>query len=127
MTQNPAETPDQGAGGIPAWTLGDRLAKALKHADLDQQQMAEHLELSRNTISNYINDHTRPKRSVVWDWAVRCGVPPTWLATGEIDLRDPSDQGNALNRCSIDSEDDNVLIGRFPLSERVLWGDELAD
>lgn len=112
MNENPAEM-DTGAV-VPEWTLGDRLAKALRHADISVQEMADHLDVHRNTVSGYINDRARPSKSTVWDWAVRCGLPPTWVATGVVDLREGADdQGIAQNTWSVHfDDDDNVLL--FP-------------
>lgn len=62
----------------------DRLAKALRLANISSNEMADHLEMSRTTISNYINGRTNPKRSIMRDWAIRTGVPLTWLETGQL-------------------------------------------
>lgn len=67
-----------------AFTLGDRLAKALAVANMSNQDMAEALDVSRNTVSNYINGNTHPKRLYLKEWAVRTGVPPEWLETGHV-------------------------------------------
>jgi len=61
----------------------DRLAKALKIANITGIEMAEHLGLSRTTVSNYINGRTTPSRSLVRDWALRTGVPFSWLENGD--------------------------------------------
>lgn len=78
------------AGEVPAEALGDRLWRALKHVNMGKGQMAEHLGVDRNTVSRYINDKVTPSRSVLRLWALRCGVPYTWLATGEL----PTDSGS---------------------------------
>jgi transcriptional regulator with XRE-family HTH domain len=65
--------------GIPQWTLADRLRKSLDHADVSSAEMAQYLEVHRNTISNWIYGHARPPASAVKLWAMRTGVPYTWL------------------------------------------------
>lgn len=62
--------------------LGDRLAKALHVAGLTSQDMAEALEVSRNTVSNYINGNTKPRKLYLREWALKTGVPLEWLETG---------------------------------------------
>jgi len=69
-------------GNIPAWTIGDRLRKALDVADVSVQDMAAYLEVSRNTVGNYINDHVRIPGPALKLWAMRTGVPLEWLRTG---------------------------------------------
>lgn len=68
----------------------DRLAKALRLAAITSNEMADHLDVSRTTISNYINGRTQPKRSVLRDWALRTGVPLEWLETGKDSGSTPS-------------------------------------
>lgn len=42
-------------GSIPAWNTGDRLRKSLDHVEMSVQEMADYLEVSRNTVGNYIS------------------------------------------------------------------------
>lgn len=65
------------------FSLGDRLAKSLHVAGLTSQDMAEALEVSRNTVSNYINGNTQPRKLYLREWALKTGVPLEWLETGE--------------------------------------------
>jgi transcriptional regulator with XRE-family HTH domain len=65
--------------------MGDRLAKALRHANVSRQEMADILEVNPNTITNYTTDHTRPKDSYLRRWALRCNVSVQWLETGYSD------------------------------------------
>ena len=66
------------------WTLGDRLGKSLKYAGMKSQDMADIIGVARNTISNYLNDHTEPSKLAIKEWALRTGVPIEWLQTGEV-------------------------------------------
>lgn len=68
---------------IPQWSLADRLAKARHHAGLDQQQLADKLEMSLKSISRYECGSTNPKRAIVLGWALACGVDPEWLVRGD--------------------------------------------
>jgi transcriptional regulator with XRE-family HTH domain len=70
-------------GNIPEETIGDRLRRSLKHSKVTVQDMAVHLEVSRNTVGNYINDHVRIPGGYLKLWAMRTGVPIEWLRTGE--------------------------------------------
>lgn len=79
---------------VPEWTLGWRLQRALAHADMTTQTMADELGVTRSTISRWTNDHGAPPRAIyVKQWALRTGVPYEWLAYGTADST-PPDQGN---------------------------------
>lgn len=67
---------------IPVWTQADRLRKALDDADISVQQMAEFLEVSRNTVTNWTRGHTPIPGAALRLWAMRCGVPLEWLRHG---------------------------------------------
>lgn len=79
---------------IPEWTLGWRMQRALAHAGISVQQMADELGVARSTISRWVNDHGTPPRAVyVKMWAMRCGVPHEWLATGQAPAFHPDGDG----------------------------------
>lgn len=63
----------------PEWTLGDRLGKSLRYAGMKAQDMADIIGVARNTISNYVNDHTEPSKLALKEWALRTGVSVEWL------------------------------------------------
>lgn len=63
-------------------TLGDRLEKSLKYAGMTQQDMAEFLEVHRNTISGYTTGKTRMMPAIMRLWAVQVDLPLEWLRTG---------------------------------------------
>lgn len=76
----------------PQFGLTHRLVLARDVAGLDQTALAEALDVSRATISNYENGVTRPSRLQLNAWAVTCDVDPDWLKTGTPDPdTDPSD------------------------------------
>ena len=64
----------------PAWTLGDKLAKARSVAHLSQSELAAALGIGRRSISRYEEDLHRPTKAVLMAWAQVCGVPYEWLA-----------------------------------------------
>ncbi len=76
MTQMPS------GGAVPEFTLGDRLNRALKHGDVSVAEMAEYLDVHRNTISAYLNDRQAVKRQTLMLWAMRTGVSLAWLEDG---------------------------------------------
>jgi transcriptional regulator with XRE-family HTH domain len=61
------------------WTLGDRLRKARRAAGLSATEMAERLMVNRNSVSNWENDHNRPRPRDLLAWADACGVDVEWL------------------------------------------------
>lgn len=77
MSEHLAETT------IPRWDLADRLRKALREADMSVQDMADFLEISRNTVGSWINGHHRPRPSDLKQWALRTGVSYHWLLHGD--------------------------------------------
>lgn len=76
---------------VPRWTLGERMAKARRAAGLNGAEMAERLSdalgkpISKQTISNWENDHTQPRNmlAVLDAWAAECPTEYTrrWLLT----------------------------------------------
>jgi transcriptional regulator with XRE-family HTH domain len=65
---------------VPEWTLGWRLQRALAHAGLTIDQMAQEIGVSRSTASRWINDHgAEPRIGYLKLWALRTGVPLSWL------------------------------------------------
>ena len=67
----------------PAWTLGDRLAKARRSAGITTRDMAARLRVARQTVSNYEHDITRVPHAVVMVDADLTGVDETWLSEGD--------------------------------------------
>lgn len=70
---------------IPVWTLGDRLRKARVTAGLSVDAMADLLDVSRNTISNYEAERSHPRRATLIVWAQETGVPLSWLTGPPLD------------------------------------------
>ncbi len=68
---------------VPEWDLADRLRKALRSSDVSVAQMAQALEVSRQTVGNWMAGRARPTRATVVAWALATGVDLHWLETGQ--------------------------------------------
>lgn len=71
--------------GVPPITRRHRLRIALEWADVSVSQMAELLDVNRNTIGNYLGGRSEAPVAVLRVWAMRCGVPFDWLRDGSVD------------------------------------------
>jgi transcriptional regulator with XRE-family HTH domain len=68
---------------VPHFGLGDRLKKARTAAGYQQQELADALGVSRNTVSNYETESVATAdRATVYRWAVACGVAYGWIEAG---------------------------------------------
>lgn len=74
---------------LPQWTRGDRLAKARRLAQLTQEEMAERLGTTKQSVSNWENDVTQPRdlAGVVDQWSEITRVPAAWLLGFMSDIR----------------------------------------
>jgi transcriptional regulator with XRE-family HTH domain len=77
-----SEMPDIAGGVIPEWTLGWRMQRALGHAHLTTEEMADDLGVSRSTVSRWVNDKGPVRVIYLKQWALRTGVPLAWLLDG---------------------------------------------
>jgi transcriptional regulator with XRE-family HTH domain len=96
---------EQASKGAPRFELRHRLSLALEVGGVEPAEMADELGISETTIRNYRSGRTVPSRSALRVWALRCGVPFHWLATGEDDSTDPdrgSEQDVSLTKWSDD-------------------------
>lgn len=66
---------------IPEWSMGERFAKARKHAGLTQEQMASRLSVSSATLAAWETDRNQPRDlpRVAQQWSDITGVDPAWL------------------------------------------------
>ena len=80
---------------VPEFTLGWRLRISLELAEMKAYQMAEALEVSRQTLTLWMHDDikTRPKALYLREWARLTGVDAHWLITGEEPSSGPKDPG----------------------------------
>jgi transcriptional regulator with XRE-family HTH domain len=65
---------------IPPWTQGWRLQRALSHAGMTTEQMADELGVARSTVSRWCNDKGHITRGYLTLWALHTGVSFDWLA-----------------------------------------------
>ncbi len=70
------------AGGIPEFTLGDRLRKARELTGLTVRQFAAEIGVSHGTITNAEGDRRGVRPITIKAYAMRSGVPVEWLQTG---------------------------------------------
>lgn len=70
-------------GAIPTWELQDRIARARRHAGLDQGELAAIAGLSRKSISNYEIGKSVPRRAALIAIAFATGVDLNWLENGK--------------------------------------------
>lgn len=63
------------------FTMGERLAKARKHADLTQDEMADKLGVSHSTVAKWELDKSQPRNMLhlLKKWAELTGVSELWL------------------------------------------------
>lgn len=80
-------------GNIPTIEVRHRLLIARESAGLDQEQLAQRMCVSRSTISNSENGKGVPRRTTINAWAMACGVPASWILTGENPPQLPPDGG----------------------------------
>lgn len=82
----------------PTWDMADRLRKARETAGLTQTEMAERLSVSRSTVVNYEQRHTRPLAAIRKAWADACGVSDEWLLTGTRPIGQYDGSSSTLDR-----------------------------
>lgn len=93
-----------GTGLIPEWTVADRLRKAREATGMDAREFAEHVGISRNTVSNYENGKTtRINRPMLAAWSMATGVPIQWLETGTAPTQPEPDGGGSVECTRRDS------------------------
>ncbi len=94
-----AETQQAARAGGPQFQLKHRLALAMEIAEADRDAIATELGVHKNTVANYLRGETRPSRSVLRVWALRCGVPFEWLETGHSVADGDPGQETRMARC----------------------------
>jgi transcriptional regulator with XRE-family HTH domain len=78
----------------PEFTLGWRIKRALDYAELDHSALMNKFEVSRQTVSRWCRDDgPPPKKFILNEIAVMCGVSPRWLIDGPVRGNYPPDGG----------------------------------
>ena len=70
-------------GSVPRIEVRHRLRIARESVGLEQSELAELIGVSRTSISNAENGTVTPRKITVNAWALACGVPASWLNTGQ--------------------------------------------
>lgn len=73
------------AGTPPPILLRQRLRIAREHAGLEQDELADMIGVSRNTISNAESGKVHPRRITLNAIALATGVPVSWFLEGDED------------------------------------------
>lgn len=73
---------DRSYGGVPQWTLGDRLRKARTETGMTVAEFAEHIGVSTRTINSAENDQRAVRKITLNAWSLATGVDIEWLETG---------------------------------------------
>lgn len=82
---------------VPPLTLGWRIQMALAFGGLKHADLMEKFEVSRETVSRWCRDHgAPPKKFILNEIAVMCGVSPRWLIDGSSGPQGP-DGGAAVS------------------------------
>ncbi|MDF2826882.1 MAG: hypothetical protein K0R01_165 [Mycobacterium sp.] len=63
--------------------FSDRLALAQRRSGLSVSELAERIEVHRNTVGAWINGRQRPRSRDLKAYALATGYPVRWLETGE--------------------------------------------
>ena len=83
-------------GSIPKVELRHRLLIAREYAGLEQGELADRMGVSRSTISSAENGKGHARRTTLNAWALACGVPVTWILTGQPPADPDPDDGAAI-------------------------------
>lgn len=68
-------------------SIGERMSLSRIGIGLTQQQMADLLGISRQTVINHEQNKHGPRRITVRQWALATGVREQWLQTGKGPVR----------------------------------------
>lgn len=108
------------ARNIPPITIATRLRLAREWRELDQQQIADELGISRATVSNYETGKTKPGKMALNAWAVVVDVDVDWLKTG-VETTGPDDTtpGEVSEKLQFDNLQTNVTHVDFAWVEQI--------
>lgn len=76
-------------GNIPEIQLHHRLRIAREYAQLEQSELADRMGISRTSVSAAESGRKSPRRITLNAWALACGVPASWLLTGQEPVTPP--------------------------------------
>lgn len=78
-------------GAVPEWTLGWRMLRALEHAGVKVEDIADEIGVSRATVSRWTHDKGPVREIYLRHWALRTGVDFDWLRTGRRGVPGPAE------------------------------------
>ena len=93
MRQNVPMSSNPNIGIIPSLTLGQRLRIAREYLGVEQQELAEIMGTSRQTVSAVERGVNQPRQLLIRAWAMATGVDREWLETGQQSTPPPSGDG----------------------------------
>lgn len=70
-------------GAVPPIEIRHRLRIAREFVGMDQAELALRMGVVRSTISNAEQGKGAPQRTTLNLWALACGVPVSWILTGD--------------------------------------------
>lgn len=76
-------------GHVPQFEMRHRLQLAREYAGLRRSELAERMEISRNSVINAETGRSKPRKLMLNAWALACGVPVSWIVTGKHDGDSP--------------------------------------
>ena len=85
------------SGRAPEILVRHRLRIAREAARLEQAELATLIGVSRGTIGNAEKGRTEVRKILLNAWALACGVPVSWLETGQDTSPDGGPSGGAIN------------------------------
>lgn len=88
---------------MPEVELRHRLRIAREHAGYEQEELAQKMGVSRNTITNYEKGKVAPRKIVLNAWAWHCGVSLDWINTGRVGT--PTPPGGGAPRAPIPADE----------------------
>jgi DNA-binding XRE family transcriptional regulator len=72
------------SGTVPPVLLRHRLRIAREFAGFEQDELAEIIGVSRNTIGNAELGRVKPRQITLRAWAFHCKVPLSWIEGGDM-------------------------------------------
>jgi DNA-binding XRE family transcriptional regulator len=77
------------SGDVPPIEVRHRLRIAREYAGLEQDELADLIGVSRNTIGNAEKGRVKPRKITLNAWGLACGVPVSWIEKGVPDCGPP--------------------------------------
>lgn len=98
-------------------TIGDRMREARRDVGAKQTEMAEALEISRQTVLDWERGKRIPSKIAIVAWAMVTGVSSDWLISGQGDARSEACTNVLHNRRATDRYFAAPLCMEYPAVE----------